>query len=176
MVSEGEMVQSTPVTDAFRVVIDTILKLRLQVPERYAPEVKVGRPVEVRVDAYPDRAFAGTVARVNPTVDPLNRTFEVEVLVPNGHGQLKAGGFARAELHLRTDPAVKTVPPHALVTFAGVTKVFVVEAGKAKPIEVRTGVRDREWVEVIGPVPDGARVITSGHSQIVDGSPVKVRE
>src|SRR5262249_554917 len=84
----GEMGQANPVTNAFRLVIDTFLKVRLQVPERFAPEVRVGRPVDVRVDAYAD-PFPGTVVRVNPTVDPASRTFEVWVLVPNGPGKLK---------------------------------------------------------------------------------------
>jgi multidrug efflux pump subunit AcrA (membrane-fusion protein) len=89
---------------------------------------------------------------------------------------LRCGGFAKAAIRVRTDPAVKTVPPYAIVTFAGVTKLFVAEAGKAKPIPVEIGTRDKDWTEVIGDVPADAVVITSGLSQLVDGSPIKVRE
>ena len=92
------------------------------------------------------------------------------------HRELKAGGFARASIRTRVDPAVKTVPPAAVVTFAGVTKVFVIEGDKAKAVEVKLGTRDKDWVEVIGELPAGATVATSGHSQLVDGSPVKLRE
>lgn len=176
MVSEGEMIRSMPVTNVFRLVIDHVLKLRAAVPETFVATVKVGQPVEVRVDGFPDRAFAGRVTRVNPTVDPLNRTFLIEAEVPNCGGELKAGGFARASVLTHTDGAVKTVPPTALVSFAGVTKVFVLDGATAKAVEVRVGQRDREWVEVIGPVPDGAKVIVTGLSQLVDGSPVRVRE
>lgn len=176
MVSEGEQVQTFPVTAAVKLVIDHALKLRVAVPERSAPNVAVGQPVDVRVDAHPDRAFAGRVARVNPTVDPLNRTFQVEIAVPNLDGRLKAGGFARAAIRTATDPAVTTIPPEAVATFAGVTRVFVIEAGKARAIEVRVGVRERDWVEVTGAVPPGATVATSGFSQLADGSPVKLRE
>lgn len=175
MVSEGEQVQSMPVTPAYKLVIDHALKLRAAVPERHAPDIRIGQLVEVRVDAYADRVFPGRVARVNPTVDPLNRTFQLEIAVPNLDGKLKAGGFARAAVRTRTDAAVRTVPPEAVVAFAGVTKVFVIE-GTAKAVEVQVGVREREWVEVIGDLPAGATVATSGFSQLVDGSPVKVRE
>jgi RND family efflux transporter MFP subunit len=160
----------------FRLVIDHVLKLRAAVPETFVAVVRVGQPVEVRVDGFPDRVFAGRVTRVNPTVDPLNRTFQVEAEVPNCGGLMKAGGFARAAIFTHTDDAVKTVPPTALVTFAGVTKVFVADGAKAKAVEVQLGQRDREWVEVIGPVPDGAKVILTGLSQLVDGSPIRVRE
>jgi multidrug efflux pump subunit AcrA (membrane-fusion protein) len=175
MVSEGEKVVSMTVTNAFRVVIDHVLKLRVAVPERYGPDVRVGLAVEVRVEAFPDRVFPGVVTRVNPTVDTQNRTFQVEVEVPNCDRKLKAGGFAKAEILTRTDAGVLTVPPAAVVTFAGVNKVFVAEGDRAKAVEVRLGQRDKDWVEVIGPVPPDARVITSGFSQLVDGSSIRIR-
>ena len=75
----------------------------------------------------------------------------------------------------RTDAGVRTVPVESVVTFAGVNKIFVADGDKAKAIEVKLGVRDKEWVEVIGVVPTGAKVVTSGFSQLVDGSSIRVR-
>jgi RND family efflux transporter MFP subunit len=154
-------------------VIDHMLKLTAAVPEKHAPEIAVGQPVELRVEAYPDQAFKGTVARVTPTVDPTNRVFGVVIGVLNGDGKLKAGGFATAEVVVRTEPVV-TVPPEALVQFAGVNKVFVAEGDKARVVEVTVGTREKEWIEV-GGLPAGAKVITSGQSQLVDGSPIRLR-
>ena len=173
---EGEMVRAMPEKNVFRLVVDHVLKLRAQVPERYAREVRPGQPVAVRVDAA-DRPAGGVVSRVAPTVDPQSRTFQVEVTVPNADpaARLKPGTFARAEITTRSDAGVRTVPPGALVTFAGVTKVFVADGDRAKAVEVKVGQRDKEWVEVIGAIPDGARVITSGLAQLVDGSPIRVR-
>src|SRR5262249_28621625 len=160
MVWEGEMVRAMPEKNAFRLVMDQILKLRAAVPEKHAPDVRVGQPVEVRVDAYPDRVFAGVVARVAPTVDSLNRTFQVEIELPTRHpeGRLEAGGFAKAEVLVRTESGVLAVPPGAVVTFAGVTKLFLADGDRAKAVEVRLGQREKDWVEVIGPVPAGAKV------------------
>jgi multidrug efflux pump subunit AcrA (membrane-fusion protein) len=176
MVWEGEMVRSMPEKNVYRLVIGHVLKLRAAVPEKHAPEVRVGQPAVVRVDSY-DRPFPGVVARVSPTVDTLNRTFQVEIEVPNGDAaaRLKPGTFAKAEIETRTDAGVATVPPGAVVSFAGVNKIFVAEDDRAKAVEVRLGRRDKEWVEVIGPIPAGAQVITSGLTQLVDGSPVRVR-
>lgn len=176
LITTGDMVRSMPVTNAFRLVIDTALKLVVAVPEKYTPEVHVGQPVTVSVEAYPGQTFPGVVARISPVVDQQNRTFAVQVNVPNFDGKLMCGGFARAAIRTRVDPAVKTVPPHALTVFAGVTKVFVNETGKARGIEVTTGTRDKDWVEVIGPLPEDASVITSGLGQLVNGSPLKIRE
>ena len=177
MVWEGEMVRSMPEKNLFRLVVCHPLKLRAAVPEKHAPEVRPGQPVAVRVEAF-DRPFRGVVARVAPTVDALNRTFQVEIDVPNNDRltPLKPGSFARAEVETRTDADVLTVPPAAVVTFAGVTKLFLADGDRAKAVEVRVGRRDRDWVEVSGPIRPGARVITSGLTQLVDGSAIRVRQ
>jgi len=175
MASEGEMLRSNPVANVFRLVIDEALKLRANVPEQYAAEVRVGQAARLRVDAYPDRAFTGLVTRVNPTIDAQTRTFVVEVSVPNLDRRLKAGGFARAQIDTRAEVA-RTVPPAALQTFAGVTKVFTVVNGRAKAVEVKLGNRDREWLEVTSDLPAGTTVATSGFSQLIEDSPVTVRQ
>jgi multidrug efflux pump subunit AcrA (membrane-fusion protein) len=176
LVWEGEMVRAMPEKNVFKLVICNPLKLRAAVPEKYAPEVRAGQPVTVRVEAF-DRPFRGVVSRVAPTVDTLNRTFQVEVTVPNNDRKqaLMPGSFARAEVETRTDENVLTVPPAAVVVFAGVTKVFVADGDKAKAVEVRVGRRDRDWVEIAGALRPGARVITSGQTQLVDGSTIRVR-
>lgn len=174
MISVGERVQSLPITNVYRLVISYMLKLRVTIPERHAAEVRVGQIVEVRVDAHGDRPFAARVARVNPTIDPANRTFQIEIEVPNLAGQLKPGGFARVAI-LGDTSTVTTIPPQALVSFAGVNKVFVQVGDKAKAIPVSVGIRERDWVEVRGEFPAGAPVLTSGFSRVVDGGPVVIR-
>ena len=173
MVSAGEMVQSMPVTNCYRLVIDHVLKLTVAIPEKHSPEVAIGQAVEIRVEAYPTRKFDGVVARISPTTDAGNRTFGVVIAVRNGDGKLKAGGFATADIVVRSDTVV-TVPSDALVQFAGVNKVFIVNGDKAKAVELTVGTRDKDWVEV-GGVPAGAKVITSGQSQLVDGSLIRIR-
>ena len=177
MVWEGEMVRAMPEKNTFRLVIDHALKLRAAVPEKFAADVLPGQPVEVRVDAFPDRTFPGIISRVNPTVDAQNRTFGVEIVVSNNdpRWRIKAGTFAKADVMVREETGVATVPPEAIVSFAGVNKVFIADGDHAKAIEVQLGQRDKTWVEVIGPLPRGSKIITSGFSQLVDGSPIRVR-
>jgi multidrug efflux pump subunit AcrA (membrane-fusion protein) len=173
MVSAGSPVSATPPTNSFRLVIDHALKLNVAVPEKHAPEVVVGQPVELRIEAYPQEVFTGIVARITPTIDTQSRVFGVSIGVRNGEHKLKAGGFATAEIITRSETVV-TIPPEALVQFAGVNKVFVVEGDKAKVVEVKVGTRDKDWLEVVGLEP-GAKVITSGQSQLVDGSLIRIR-
>lgn len=176
MVSEGEMVRAFPSTPVLRLVMDQPLKLIGPAAERYMGEVQVGQPVKLRVDAYGDELFDGVLTRVNPTVDPATRTFQYEARVDNQAHRLKAGGFAKAGIFTRTDPAALTVPIEAVVSFAGVNKVFVIDENIARAVEVQQGVRGRGWVEVTGALKEGQPVATSGHSRLVDGAPVRLRE
>jgi multidrug efflux pump subunit AcrA (membrane-fusion protein) len=173
MVSAGEMVQSMPVTNCYRLVIDHLLKLGAAVPEQHVPDIALNQDVELRVKAFPNVAFKGRVVRINPTIDPNTRTFGVVIGVHNGDGKLKAGGFATAEVLIGSE-TVTTIPTEALVQFAGVSRAFVLSEGRAKSVEVTVGTRDKDWVEVRG-LPAGAQVITSGHAQLVDGCAVRVK-
>jgi RND family efflux transporter MFP subunit len=173
-VSEGTYVRAG--SEVFKLVIEQTLKLKVSVPERYSAEVKAGQAVEVFTAAYP-KPFAGTVARVNPRVDPATRTFEVEIRVPNAKSELKAGSFAKASILTRIDAEAITAPLESIVSFAGITKVFLNENGKAREVPVTLGVQSTTWVEIASPaLPPGAQLVTSGQSALADGTPIAVRK
>lgn len=185
MASQGELLKSGPSTSmsVFKMVIDNPLKLQATVPERHLSEIKVGQMVNVEVEAYRNEVFQGRVMRVNPMVERNNRTFQIEVEIPNDSRRLHAGSFAKASILTEVDLQAITVPEDAVINFAGVTKVFVVRDEKAWDIPVTTGVRTiiksggREipWVEVRGNLKIGEQVVTSGQSRLSDGRLIKIR-
>lgn len=184
-VSEGEIVRASPPTKLFRLVIEHPLKFQAAVSERYASRLRPGQSVDLAAESLPGQTIAGRVVRVNPTVDTASRTFQIEVAVPNSERLLKPGSFATASILLGTDSSAVTVPEEAIVRFAGVSKVFAVTGNtvNAVPLETETRleVRDaaghvRRWVEVVGPLKPGTQIVTTGHAQLADGTPVRVRE
>ncbi|MBL9091196.1 MAG: efflux RND transporter periplasmic adaptor subunit [Planctomycetaceae bacterium] len=184
-VAEGEIVRAAPPTKLFRLVVEDPLKFQSAVPERFASQVRVGQTVELGVESLPGRKLEGRVVRISPTVDTANRTFQVEVSVRNGERLLKPGSFATASILIGTDAQAVTVPEEAIMRFAGVTKVFAVSGDQAVVVPVETGTRleiadvrgtPRRWVEIVGGVAAGASVVTTGHAQLAEGTPVRVRE
>ncbi len=172
-VSEGQMLRvGDQVMD---LVIESPLRLWANVPERHTAEVKLGHPVHVRVASYPDRTFEGKVARINPTIDPVSRTFQVEAVIPNKEGLLRPGGFAKASILVDRNAAATTVPIEAVTKYAGVTKVFVVDGDKTRSVNIETGLEGTGWVEVLGGVKPGEQVVITGQTQLADGTPVVVR-
>jgi RND family efflux transporter MFP subunit len=174
-VSEGQILKEGEATT--ELVIEDPLRLWTQVPEQYVEAVRVGQLVRVSTRSHPDMTFEGRVARISPSVDPSSRTFQVETLIPNKRGLLRPGGLARASVV--TDAAAKAavVPMEAIVRYAGVTKIFLVDAGKARAIgDIQTGVEGRGWIEVISSqLPPSAAVVTTGQTLLADGTPVVIR-
>lgn len=174
LVSVGEYVR--PGTPLFDLVADDPLKLRGDVPERFTQELATGQPVEIRVDAYPDIVFAGRLVRVSPAANAENRSITVEAEVPNPQRQLKAGFFANANIVTRSDDKALVVPETAVISFAGVTKLFVVRDDVAYERQVRVGTRDEAGlVEVIEGLSPDDLVATSGLAKLENGMAVRVR-
>lgn len=123
------------------------LRLRLEVSERAAAEIRPGQKVKLDVEGESQK-FTGTINRVSPALNEANRMLLVEADVPNP-GTLKPGQFARAEIVLKENEMGLAVPTNALIVFAGLEKVIAVEEGKAIEKNVRTGRRGRDWIEII---------------------------
>lgn len=172
MVSAGEYVKEG--TAMFRVVADDVIRFRANVPERYLPEIVAGQKATVRVEAY-QQPFVGTVRRINPEVDPASRNFEIEIDIPNPDRKLRPGGFARGQVETRTDTEVAFVPSKAVVSFAGVRKLFTVAGDKAVEQEVTAGVREGDLVEIVGNLK-APQVVTTGADKLANGSSVSISD
>jgi RND family efflux transporter MFP subunit len=162
-------------TPLMSLVTVSTLKLQGDVPERFAPQVTVGRPVRVEVEAFPGELFPCTITRVSPSVDVESRSFAVEASVPNPKGLLKPGFFAKASIVTGTDRNVPFVPEEAVVSFAGIVKVYVIAEGKAEERRVKTGQRKDGRVEILGGVKVGEMVATSSLSQLATGTAVTIQ-
>jgi len=139
-------------------------------------EVSRVRPgQEVRVSHYALQGeYAGKVARVSPVIDPVTRTFRVEVEVHQKGGGLRPGMFVRARIVAERHEAVPVVPRHAVVTRGGERVVFVVEKQRAVQRRVVLGLGDDENVEIREGLTPGESLVTSGYETLVDGARVRV--
>jgi RND family efflux transporter MFP subunit len=173
LVSEGTLLR--PGSEVFKVVLGKTLKLRLAVPESFSNGVGVGQHVEVETFAT-DVPVIGTVARISPSIDRATRAFQVEVEIANLDGALKPGGFAKAKIFTAVDENATTIPSTGVYSFAGIIKIFLEENGVARELHVTLGERVDDWTEIVSPpMPDNARVITSGQRLLSDGIAVTIR-
>jgi RND family efflux transporter MFP subunit len=154
--------------------IDTV-KLVANVAERDVVKLQEGAVGEVVVDALPGRSYAGQVANVSPLLDPQTRTAEVEILIPNEDGQLRAEMFARVNLELASKTDVLRIPRQALVVRGEAQGVYRIDdEGRAQFQIIQIGLSEANWVEVTAGLSAGDQVITLGSNLLKDGDTVRV--
>ena len=174
LVSTGEYVKvGTPL---FRIVDDHPIRLLGEVPEFYAASLKPGLPVDLTVDSRPGKTFRGTLKRISPASNPANRAIQVEATYPNSDRALKSGFFGKAAILLRVDPNGVSIPKVAVVSFAGVEKVFVIDNNAARERRVKLGDDLGDQVEVVEGISAGEQVAVSRTGKLVEGSRVRIEQ
>ncbi|MFQ5738293.1 MAG: efflux RND transporter periplasmic adaptor subunit [Acidobacteriota bacterium] len=125
------------------------LRLRGRIPESAAAAARLGLSLTFRTDAYPGREFEATLSHISPVLDAASRTLVGEARVPNPEGLLKPGMFARISLVASSDSPALMVPKAALLSFGGLTKLFVVHSGRVEERIVETGIEKGDWIEIV---------------------------
>jgi RND family efflux transporter MFP subunit len=148
------------------------IRLRLEVPERDALAVRKGQRVRFRVDGDTN-SYVAQVDRLSPAITQDNRMLQIEADVAND-GRLRPGSFVRAEVVTDTVKAI-VLPRNAIVTFAGVEKVFVFGSGKAVERRVVTGPERGKDIELTRGVKAGEVVILEPGA-MRNGQPVTIQK
>lgn len=172
LVTEGQYVSvGDPL---YRLVIVDPLKLLAKVPERYMGQVNISQTVEIDGSLVGEKLH-GKIIRVSPIVNPLTRTFDIEVVVNNEHVVLKAGSFGKASIVSNAPQPLLLVPQTAISEFAGVAKAFVVEDGKAVQRELQLGERFDGQVEVRSGLKAGEELVLTPPRDLVSGQVIRVK-
>ncbi len=170
-IKQGNLVQFGQ--DVATIVDTARLEATLNVPEREIETMKVGQPVQLKVDALPGRAFTGVVDRIAPVVDAGSGTFRV-ICSFASEGSLQPGMFGRMSIDYDQRNDVPSIPRLALLDDASDSAVYVVRANKAVRVPVTLGYIDGEFVEVREGLKLGDQVVTAGKTALREGGEVQV--
>jgi RND family efflux transporter MFP subunit len=170
MVAPGQVVA--------RVVDLDPVKVTGGVPERYASDVHQGAKAEVTFDVFPDQVYRAPITYVGATVNAQNRTFPVEVVIPNAKGTIKPEMVANVSVARRSLTDAVVAPQDALVRVEDGYVVFVAaDKGDGTVAEVRKvklGPSQQNMVVLESGVEPGDRLIVVGQKSVADGDRVKV--
>ena len=135
--------------------------------------VRPGQQVDIEAIAYPGQTFTGTVMSLNPVLDPMTRTNQVRVQIPNSDDKLKPEMFVNAKI--RIDLGEKLAVPVSAVLDTGIRKiVYLSEEGNAlESREVTLGQKAEGYYEVLDGLKEGDVVVTSGNFLIDSESKLK---
>ncbi len=174
MVSPGTYVQpGDPIVEVARLAP---IDVRFTVPEKFKDRLSVGQEVNVRVSAYPDRTFTGTVFFVSSMGEEETRTIPVKARIENNERQLSPGMFAQVRLVTNTRSNAPVIPDTAVVPRSDRQFVYVVEEGTARRREVQLGQRMNGEVEIRSGLDGSETVVVAGLQKLNDGVKVNVRK
>lgn len=151
------------------------LRLAAIVPESVVPMVRVGQPVEVRVESL-GRSFESHVSRMTGDVQTGSRTMEVEIDVDNSRGDLAPGMFADVSFTLSRPRESLTVPVQGVTDRGGKRSVLVVNrSGIVEQRDIRTGIEGTTSMEVLAGLESGDRVVVGNRALLMPGQRVEAK-
>ena len=150
-----------------------VVKIDFSIPETFLAQAKPGVGIETRADALGDAKFPGKIAQVDSRIDPLTRSVAARAEVPNPKLLLRPGMLVMVKMALEPRMSL-SIPERALVPVGSKKFVFAVADGKAKRVEVETGIRKPGVVELTRGLKEGETIITDGLVGLQDGAVVKV--
>lgn len=148
--------------------------------ERDSPKLKLGQKCEVFVDAYPNKAFKGTLDSVSPIVEGRTRTQKVKIELKNTNFELKPGMFTRASISTYENKEALIIPTSSFKKKDADYFVYVVHKEELKPTKpgeeekeaiLETGTVETKKVEIAYLTQDAAEIakgITEGDLIIVE--------
>jgi membrane fusion protein (multidrug efflux system) len=172
-VSTGDYV--TPSTRLLTLQTTDPQRAVIEVPERYATQLKPGQHVEFTVAAQPDKVFAAQVDFIDAVVQDASRTIVVKGRAPNRSGVLKPGMFIEARLATETRSNAVVVPEDAIQPLRTANVVWAVVDGKASRRTVQLGTRSQGIVEILDGLKAGEQVVVGGLERMADGMAVAPR-
>ena len=157
------------------------LMVEADVAEANINQVKVGQPVEILLDALPGVRFPGKVHMIVPTAERSKATIMVKVafdsLDPRVLPEMSAKvAFLSRPLQRHEEQPRLVVNPKALVEKNGKLLAYVVKDQKVQAVPVETGPKLGDWVEVLGGLQEGDKVVLQPPKNLVNGDRVKVQE
>ncbi len=181
--NDGELFSPAPNTPAGKAAIVSIvkmdvLKLYINISERYLPLVKEGQIASLLTEVYPADTFSAEVFRIYPTISSATRTFTVELRTDNPDNKLRPGMYSTITLEMG-DRETLLVPSLAVIKQTGTNNrfVFLREGSVAVKKMVTLGERVDDMVEIIsGDVPSGSELIYAGHINLMNGEKIELVE
>jgi multidrug efflux pump subunit AcrA (membrane-fusion protein) len=167
--TEGDEVRAgQPVVE---VVNPAAMRVRARVNQADVNELRVGQPVGVGLDAYPDLSFTGGIVQISPigqqsTLSPKVRTFVVLVVVNGAHPNLMPDLTASLDVQLDRTPGVLVVPRDALINEGEQTYVMVQRGGKFERQDVAVGAIGSTDAVVTSGLQEGVTIARHAAAQI----------
>ncbi|WP_418510613.1 efflux RND transporter periplasmic adaptor subunit [Corallibacter sp.] len=180
VITEQGSVVAAGQTQLMRIVNLNDMYIETDVPERYVTDVTKGKHVNVEFPVL-GKTLDTEIRQAGDFINPANRTFKVEVAIPNADKTIKPNLTAKLKINDYTNKNAILIPQSIISENAeGEQYVYVVndknakEEGVAKRVIIKTGKTQGDVIEVLDGIENGIEIIQEGARSVKDGQTVKV--
>ena len=154
------------------------LRIYVSVPEAESAVVRLGAPVELTLDEYPNRTFQGSIVRTSDAIDQTTRTLNVEIDIDNAKDEIKTGAYVLAHFKATNakDQAAGplTVPANAVLFRSEGLRTAVVRDSKAQLVPITIGRDFGSTLEVTSGLSKGDKIILNPSDSLTSGTLVRI--
>jgi cobalt-zinc-cadmium efflux system membrane fusion protein len=153
-------------TEILTIMDPSVVCIHADIYERDIAKIQIGQEVEATVPAYPGEVFKGKISFISDVLNEETRTITVRSEITNREFKLKPGMFANIDIFLNHQNEVLVLPKEAILDEGNDRIVFLKVNGKYIPRIINTGLQNKDFVEVLGGIEEGAEVVTVGNFQL----------
>jgi RND family efflux transporter MFP subunit len=180
VMSEQGTVVSAGMSEVIRIVNLADMYIEAEVPETYLSSVTEGKKVDIYFPVLGE-SVSSYVRQVGNYINPSNRTFKIEVSVPNNKKTIKPNLTAQLKINDYTNARAILIPQSVLSENAnGDQYIYITNQSEnasefiAKRVIVSTGKTEGDFVEILEGVKDGDTIINEGARSVKDGQFVQI--
>ena len=177
---KGTVVAPGPGAEIFRIINLSNMYIETDVPESYISSIKKNKMVEVNFPIL-GRSYDTSIRQVGNFINPSNRTFRIEVGIPNLEGEIKPNLTAKLRLNDYSNSNAILIPQSIISENAkGQQFIYVVKDNKeknqvyAERLVIETGKTNGDFIEVTKNLDANVEVILEGARSVNNGQVVKV--
>jgi RND family efflux transporter MFP subunit len=163
--------------ELFHIAAVNELRVYVNVPQVYSPQIRAGLRAELVLTEYPGRQFEGTIVRNSGAIDNATRTLLTEIDVSNPTGILKPGGYVEVHLKLPSPSTTYTIPVNATIFKSQGMQVATVKDGKTISLIPITPGRDFGTdIEVVSGLKADDSVVINPPDALANGQRVRLAQ
>lgn len=171
MVSDGAYVSPQTTLTTIRSTGD--LQVEFTLPEKFSADLGIGSNVNFNIERNPKTYSAKIFARESG-ISESDRSLKLRAKIIGKTDEIIPGNFVKINISFAPDSQAIMIPSQAIIPLAKGKQVALAKNGKAKFVNVETGIRTEKMVQITEGLSAGDTVVTTGLMKLKDGSKIKV--
>jgi membrane fusion protein (multidrug efflux system) len=153
------------------------IRLTIEVSETDAMLIDKTTKAQITFPESPNSTYRATVSRIAYGLDETSKTMKVEIDLPNANLKIRPGMYAKVEIQRSGHKDALSIQNEAIGNVKGQAFIYLIENGRVKKVEIKTGMRDEKFTELLsGELKITDKIVVQGKEFCSEGAVVQMKE